>query len=148
MEKSSLFWTSVSLKRRNSDPVGDRKNRPKGGNCSMKTPTQPETTLWSNLILERGLTTGREGSAGCCNVCQKGWFSQRWQRPPESLLGKQCFPASRDPAASVLWDLLLTTVGRLLSQPLNISQTLSILIYQRMQEAERQECMTKLEKIS
>lgn len=53
------------------------KNRLKGGNCSMKTPRQQETTLWSNLILETGLTTRRERSAGCCCVCLKGWFNRR-----------------------------------------------------------------------
>lgn len=73
-------------------------------------------TLWSNLILERGLTIGRGRSAGGCNVCPKGWFSQLQQRERDLLRdcwGK-CFPASRDPTASVLWDLLLTA-GKLLS---------------------------------
>lgn len=42
---------------------GIEKNRPKGGNDSMQTPT-PETTLWSNLLLEIGLTIGRGRCAG------------------------------------------------------------------------------------
>lgn len=60
VEKLSPVWTPVASKRRNSELVGDRKNRPKGGKCRMKTPAQEETALCSNLILERELTRGRE----------------------------------------------------------------------------------------
>lgn len=57
------------------------------------------------------------------SVQRAGSVSVDRERPPESLLGRWCFPASRIPAASALWDLLLTMAGRLLSQPLSTLST-------------------------
>lgn len=63
--------------------------------------------------------------ADAMSVQRAGSVSVDRERPPESLLGKWCFPASRIPTASALWDLLLTMAGRLLSQPLSTLSTLS-----------------------
>lgn len=80
-------------------------------------------TLWSNLILERGLTIGRGRSAGGCNVCPKGWFSQLQQRerPPERLLGK-VFPSFQGSHCLSAVGSATDSRKATESQPLSISQ--------------------------